>query len=95
MAEVEYGADPDTETAIIEAISGILRERRHEILNRGIIILEVMDEDGDRGLWIAETQGMATWDEEALLGYALRKVHDVDLMRRWRAGGFPDPDGDE
>lgn len=27
---------------------------------------------------------MATWDEEGLLGYALRKVHDIDLMRRMK-----------
>jgi len=95
MAEVEFHSDPETERVVIEALSGIMGERRKEILNRAIVIMEVMDEDGDRGLWICETEGMATWDEEGLLGYALRKVHDVDLMRRWKAGGFPRPDGDE
>lgn len=84
MAEVEFGSDPETETAIIEAISGIVGERRGEIVNRAIVIFEVIDEDGDRGLWIAESRGMATWDEEGLLRYALRKVQDVDLIRRFK-----------
>lgn len=92
MAEVEFSSDPETETAIIEALSGIIGKRRQEIVNRAIVIIEVMDEDGDRGLWICESQGMATWDEEALLRYALRKVHDVDLLRRFRAEGFPGND---
>lgn len=84
MAEVEFSSDPETETVVMEAISGIMRERRGEIVNRGILIVEVIDAEGDRGMWVCETEGMATWDERALLGFALDKVRDIDLIRRMK-----------
>ena len=35
-------------------------------------------------MWVCETEGMATWDERALLGFALDKVRDIDLIRRMK-----------
>jgi 2-phospho-L-lactate transferase/gluconeogenesis factor (CofD/UPF0052 family) len=84
VAEVEYSSDPETEQAIISAIGQIMAQRRNEVTTRVIAIVEVMDDEGNRGLWICESPGMVTWDERGLLGYALDKVRDVDMIRRQR-----------
>lgn len=82
MAEVEFLHDPETEQAVSEAVSGIMRDRRGDMVVKLIVLVEIMDKDGDRGMWICESPGMATWDEHGMLGYALNKVRDIDLLRR-------------
>jgi hypothetical protein len=82
LAEVEFTNDPETGEAISDAISGIMRERRGDMLLKLIVIAEIMDADGDRGIWTCTAGDLATWDERGLLGYALDRVRDVDLLRR-------------
>lgn len=77
--------DVETETAITNAISQIMSERRNEMVTKAIVLVEVMNEHGERALFTGTTPGIVLWDEEGMLSYALDKVRNYDLMTRLAA----------
>lgn len=80
IAGGEYERDPETEEELLNAISDILGRRRKEMVTRVVLVAETMDEEGRKGMWTCATPGLATWDERALLDYALTKVHNTELL---------------
>lgn len=72
--------DPDTEAAIVGAVSSVLHKERDEMVTKVIVIAETIDKDGQTALWICASRGLAMWDEAGMLEYAMGKVRSAQLI---------------
>lgn len=72
--------DPDTEAAIVDAVSQVLSAQRGEMVTKLIVIAETIDETGQTALWICASRGLAYWDEAGMLEYATGKVRSAQLI---------------
>lgn len=72
--------DPDTEAAIVDAVSGVLHSQRGEMITKVVVLAETIDETGQTALWTCASRGLAHWDEAGMLEYALGKVRNAQLI---------------
>lgn len=72
-------SDNDERSADVSAIQRDLNDAiaqvlsRHEIsmVTKWVALVEVIDGDGDRGLWALGSEGMTSWDTVGMLTYAV------------------------
>lgn len=72
--------DPETEAAIVDAVSSVLHDRRDEMITKLIVVAETIDGTGQTALWHCASRGLAFWDEAGMLTFALDKVRNVQLI---------------
>lgn len=71
---------PDTEAAIVDAVSGVLASERGEMVTKLIVIAETIDSTGQTALWTCASRGLAEWDATGMLLYAYGKVQGTQLI---------------
>lgn len=85
---VEY--DEPTQEIIINAVTQILMQQRKDMATKVIVIAEIINDDGRRGIWTCTSPGIAMWDEAGLLTFALDKVRNFELLNRLAEVGRDD-----
>ncbi|MGW1053533.1 hypothetical protein [Streptomyces sp. NPDC002521] len=61
-------------TALEDALAGVLAEHERGLLARAVVVAEVLDEDGARCLSILTTPGVMEWDALGLCRYGVLSV---------------------
>ncbi|MGW2998685.1 hypothetical protein [Streptomyces sp. NPDC001155] len=61
-------------TALEDALAGVLAEHERGLLARAVVVAEVLDEDGARCLSILATPGVMEWDALGLCRYGVLSV---------------------
>lgn len=69
---------PELEQAIDRAISAVLAEHG-QMVNRWLAMVEVVDTEGDRGMWTFTADGMKRWDALGMLQYGLIAEQTRDI----------------
>lgn len=62
-------ADRDIATQLGSAVASVLGEQG-QMATRWVVLVEVIDAEGERGLWLESPDDMRAWDVLGLLGYA-------------------------
>lgn len=66
---------------LLEALSKILQKFEACMVTKYVVLVETVDEQGQRGLWTCESEGMVPWESLGLVEYA-RQV--VQARVTWR-----------
>ncbi|GHE15317.1 hypothetical protein GCM10010339_89580 [Streptomyces alanosinicus] len=61
-------------TALEEALAGVLAVHERGLLARAVVVAEVLDEDGERSLSILTTPGVMEWDALGLCRYGVLSI---------------------
>lgn len=69
MAEEPDGAD--MRDALHAAIAEVVREKEHGLVTKWIALVESIDEDGERGIWMCASDGIKRWESLGMLQHAL------------------------
>ncbi len=79
---------PDADAAFFEAVSNALQQVDPGTMPvKFVLLLEVIDRDGDRALWTAAGPNMTAWDTVGMLGHAMHVQQADTTKRRIEDGG--------
>lgn len=83
MSDEEVASDMDT--LVTDALSDMFQHKKGALLNRFVLVAEVIDSSGSESLWLANSPGMAPWTMMGYLDYgkliassAVTKANDDD-----------------
>jgi hypothetical protein len=62
--------EPTMDDLVTDALSTMFREKKDgTLLNRFVVVAEVIDPEGQESLWLASNSGMAPWSMVGFLEY--------------------------
>lgn len=61
----------DMRDALNTAIADVIQHQEHGFVTKWIALVESVDEDGVRGLWMCGHEDLKRWDSIGMLHYAL------------------------
>lgn len=74
-------AQPDFYGRLSRAVEGSVENG--EIVTKWTVIIELLDEDGDRGLWAVSDEHSSIWDTLGMLDFASQKARSKVDMVTW------------
>jgi hypothetical protein len=74
----------DVQNALADALAQALAGEP-EVVTRWISVIEVMDSDGKRGIYLMPQQGAQAWDSLGLLLYAIQVEQAGCIVREGKA----------
>ena len=64
----------DVESGLADALTNAFPDT---LINRWYTVLEVIDDTGDRGLYLAHSEDLLSWEAQGMLTYALSREQQL------------------